>query len=284
MTNPIKWNIIKTLAEIYDNIRVKHMKSLRTKQILDILERDGVANTVSLAEQFNVSIETIRRDFNHLENLGLIKKVYGGAELKSPIVPAIPSFSTRQTHMAAIKAAMAERAVQYIPDGSVVVFDSGTTIFECAKRMTGKKNMKYICTDIHSATELLSHGNSDVYILGGKLTDYGTSSGMFAKEFFAFISDVDFLVMSAEGADPDAGLSNDEINIHKVKQRCLQRTKKTIILLDHAKFAKRGFYKICDFSDVDILITDSGTPQAIINKIRNLGVTVDVVESRSAEY
>lgn len=254
------------------------MKSLRTKQILDILERDGVVNTIALAEQFNVSIETIRRDFNQLENLGFIKKVYGGAELKSQIAPAIPPFKSRQNHMSATKAALGECAVKYIPDGSVVVLGSGTTVFECAKRMTGKKNMNYICTDVHSATELLSQGHPDVYILGGKLTAYGTSSGTFAKEFFSFVSDVDFLVMSAEGADPDAGLSNDEININQVKQRCLQRAKKTILLLDHIKFTKRGFYKTCNFSDVDVLITDSGTPQTIINRIRNLGVTVEVVD------
>lgn len=259
------------------------MKSLRTKQILDILKRDGVVNTIALAEQFDVSIETIRRDFNYLENLDVIKKVYGGAELKSPLAPAIPSLQSRQHHMTATKKALGERAATHIPDGSVVVLDSGTTVFECAKQMAGKKGMNYICADIHSATELLSQGNPDVYILGGKLTAAGTSSGAFAREFFASISDVDFLVMSAEGADPDTGLSNDEISSNQVKQRCLQRAQKTILLLDHTKFAHRGFYKTCDFSDVDILITDSGTPQTIINRIRNLGVAVDVVECPISE-
>lgn len=254
------------------------MKSLRTKQILDILERDGIVNTIALAEQFNVSIETIRRDFNHLENLGLINKVYGGAELKVPTAPPVSSFKSRQTHMAATKAALGRRAISHIPDNSVVVLDSGTTVFECTRLLAGKKNMSYICTDVHSATELLAQGSTNIYILGGKLTPYGTSSGAFAREFLSSISDVDFLLMSADGADPDAGFSSDEININQVKQKCLQKTRNTIVIIDHTKFTKRGFYKTCDFSNIDILITDSGTPQVIINKIRNLGITVDIVE------
>ncbi len=253
------------------------MKSLRTKQIIDILERDGVVNTIALAEQFNCSIETIRRDFDHLENLGIIQKVYGGAELKAPVSPSVSSFANRQSHMAATKAALGKQVVQYIPNGSVVVLDSGTTIFECVRWLSDKKGMSYICSDIHSSQELLSHGSSDVYILGGKLTPYGTSAGAFAKEFLSSLAQVDILLISAEGADPDNGLSNDEFNTNSLKQRCLKKAMKTILVIDHTKFSRRGFYKMCDFSDIDILITDSGTPQMTLTKIRNQGVIVDVV-------
>lgn len=259
------------------------MKSLRTKQIIDILERDGIVNTIALAEQFGCSIETIRRDFNQLENLGIIQKVYGGAELKTPASPSISSFMNRQSHMAATKSALGERASLYIPDNNVVFLDSGTTVFECTRWLSGKHGMNYICSDIHSSRELLSHGDSDIYILGGKLTTYGTSSGAFAKEFLASLAKIDILLISAEGADPDNGLSNDEINTNNLKQRCLKKAEKTILVLDHTKFSQRGFYKMCDFTDIDILITDSGTPQLTLQKIRNQGVTVDVVPCPSEE-
>ena len=58
------------------------MKSYRQKEIVEMLTKKGVIVTSEVAKQFDVSIETIRRDLDQLEKQGLIKKTYGGAEFK----------------------------------------------------------------------------------------------------------------------------------------------------------------------------------------------------------
>ena len=44
-----------------------------------MLQRDGVVKVAKLMEIFQVSIETIRRDLEALEKLGVLTRVYGGA-------------------------------------------------------------------------------------------------------------------------------------------------------------------------------------------------------------
>ena len=51
-----------------------------------------------------------------------------------------------------------------------------------------------------------------------------------------------------------------------------------IAMIDHSKFQKKAFYKMCPFSDIDILITDSLTPKDIVESIRRRGTKVDVVD------
>lgn len=253
------------------------MKKMRQKQIAQMLERDSTVTTAWLAQHFGVSIETIRRDFRQMEKLGMIRKVYGGAERIPSEEPAVSPFPIRYAHLHETKSQLALCAAKYVPEGGVVALDSGTTIFECVKALAQKKNMSYICNDVHSATELLAQGNTDVYLLGGKLTPYGTASGSFASEFLDSISAVDILLMSCDGGDVAGGLSCDDPNINRVKQILVKKAAKTIVVMDHTKFQQRGFYRTCGFSDVDVLITDSETPENVISEIRSRNVIVEII-------
>ena len=51
----------------------------RREQILAMLGRDGSVKVTELVKTFGVSVETIRRDLEALEEEGLLKRVYGGA-------------------------------------------------------------------------------------------------------------------------------------------------------------------------------------------------------------
>ena len=66
--------------------------------------------------------------------------------------------------------------------------------------------------------------------------------------------------------------------INDLKKRYIRSAHKKIALLDHTKFQRKGFYKTCNFTDMDLLITDSKTPADIIDKIRRGGTPVEVVE------
>lgn len=50
------------------------MKDKRQDEILKLLLQEQSIKTESLVSHFNVSIETVRRDINALEQAGLIKK------------------------------------------------------------------------------------------------------------------------------------------------------------------------------------------------------------------
>ena len=245
--------------------------------MIDMLSREGMITTADAAKHFGVSIETIRRDLDQLEKQGILKKTYGGAELKTqPHVWPAP-LKKRMESFRDSKAAIAARAATYIPDNCTVALDAGTTNLELCPYLNEKKNMIIISSDIHSASELLSPGTNKVYMMGGFLTPDGTSSGTFAKEFFNYISGIDIFLFSTDGADPEDGLSTDEAGINDLKKRYVKNAKTRIAMIDHSKFLKKAFYKMCTFSEIDILITDSLTPPDIVESIRRRGTKVDIV-------
>ncbi|MBD4684171.1 DeoR family transcriptional regulator, partial [Xanthomonas citri pv. citri] len=51
----------------------------RHSLIIRYLEEFHQASVLELAEQFNVSVETVRRDLNKLAAEGLLHRTYGGA-------------------------------------------------------------------------------------------------------------------------------------------------------------------------------------------------------------
>ena len=51
----------------------------RKKKIAQLINEEGIVQIQKLADLFNVSIYTIRRDLNDLEKRGVIRKTRGGA-------------------------------------------------------------------------------------------------------------------------------------------------------------------------------------------------------------
>ncbi|HEM7577553.1 TPA: DeoR/GlpR transcriptional regulator, partial [Serratia marcescens] len=51
----------------------------RRNEILALIQANGRVYVNELADKFQVSQETIRRDLNKLEDYRLIKKIHGGA-------------------------------------------------------------------------------------------------------------------------------------------------------------------------------------------------------------
>lgn len=251
------------------------MKDLRQKEILAMLREQHVINTADIAKRFEVSIETIRRDLDQLEKQGVLKKIYGGAELQNmpPVWPA--PLTSRRASFHDDKVSIAAKAITHVPDNCTIALDAGSTIFELCAFLREKKNLTIICGDIHSADALLASGNK-IYMMGGFLTPDGTSSGTFAKEFFNNISNIDLFLCSTDGAYPEDGLSTDEAGINDLKKRYIKKAKRRIAMIDHSKFQKRAFYKMCEFADLDLVITDRQTPPEIVEKLQRMGVEVEL--------
>ena len=138
--------------------------------------------------------------------------------------------------------------------------------------------MIYLCSDIHLVRELITAESNRVFMLGGFITPFGSSMGSYVKEFLSSITDIDYYLLSADGAASVEGLSMDIEEINQLKKRLLRKAKTKIALIDHSKFRKRGFYKLCDFNELDLLITDSLTPPDIVERIRRTGVDVQIAE------
>ena len=55
----------------------------RRNKIVQMISSTRMVKVSELIKTFNVSIETIRRDLEYLEDRGYLRRVYGGAVVKS---------------------------------------------------------------------------------------------------------------------------------------------------------------------------------------------------------
>lgn len=254
------------------------LKYVRQKELIDTIQNQGYINAAAAAKKFGVSIATIRRDLNQLEHQGLLEKKYGGAKLPPGSSINMLPFALRQSHFHSSKAAIAAAALKHIPDGATIALDAGSTLFEVALRLNEKNNLVIISSDVISANEMLKHEKNQVYMMGGFLTKDGSSSGDFAEDFINKITNIDIFLCSCDGANPKYGISNENLNISNLKSNYMKKARKTIALIDHSKFSQNAFYKMCDFSEIDLLITDSATPDEILNELRVTGVNIEIAK------
>src|SRR3954469_20722783 len=101
----------------------------RQQEILRLARDGGRVDVVSLAEEFQVTAETIRRDLKALDRAGLIRRVHGGA-IPAGRLDFEPDLSERESTAAGEKDRIARAALAELPaegnEGSVLI-DAGTT-------------------------------------------------------------------------------------------------------------------------------------------------------------
>ena len=110
------------------------VRELRLRRLQETVLRHGSVEVESIAQELDVSRETIRRDLSALASQGLVQRTRGGATAPGGSLTEL-DLSVRSTEHHAAKAAIA----RYVPaslveDGTSVALDTGTT----ARRSPGR--------------------------------------------------------------------------------------------------------------------------------------------------
>ena len=108
---------------------IKLTKPERQKLITDKLKEYPALRVSELSQDIGVSTETIRRDLDELESLGLISRTYGGA---APAITKEPSFKQREMVNVKQYEIIARATCHYINDGEVLAIGSSVTTLQVA--------------------------------------------------------------------------------------------------------------------------------------------------------
>ena len=118
----------------------------RFNKILEELAENGAVKNVDLSRSLGVSESTVRRDINELDEMGKLKKVFGGAiGLKRPVNTKEDDVVTKASAHVREKDAIARYAAGLIRDDDAVFIDAGTT----TERMTE------ICREVFRQSNIL---------------------------------------------------------------------------------------------------------------------------------
>src|SRR5919202_294700 len=166
----------------------------RRRRIQGLLAHRGEVAIVPLADEFDVSEMTIRRDLESLEDAGVARRVRGGA-IATVSRGYEPPFAARATAQHPAKRAIAAAAARLLADGETAILDVGTTALELARRLRGRRGVTLVTPSTPAALELANEPNMRVVLTGG-IVRAGELSlvGAFAERAFAELNcDVVFL-------------------------------------------------------------------------------------------
>lgn len=270
--------VIVIYSKFIGHIIVKsHKTSKRQIAILDYIRQQGTATVAELAEGLHVSDETIRRDAKLLETKGAILKLHGALAL--PHLAGEAPFERRLRENANTKRAIAKRACQFVEDGDSIMIDTGTTTSIFAQELRMKRNLTIVTNSSDIARTLATVNGNTVYMAGGALQgDNGAAFGPTAVEFFARFR-VKHAFISIGALDASNGPMDAHLNEADIAHMALSRAEHRVILSDSSKFGKTALVKVCEFSEINRLITDQ-LPDAILGAaLEAAGVSINLTTS-----
>ncbi|WP_423919411.1 DeoR/GlpR family DNA-binding transcription regulator [Frigoribacterium sp. 2-23] len=248
---------------------------VRHREILDELHRSGRVQVDDLADQLGTSAMTIRRDLEHLAGVGALRRVRGGAVGAALHGEGFP-FSVRAVENEDLKARLAAAAVAYIDDGEAVIVDSGTTGAAAAAELAHRR-VTVMPLSLQGIAALATSHSVNLVLSGGSVRGVeGTIIGPIAERTIASLR-FDTAILTACAADPAAGVTAFDLGDAAIKQALVAAAARTILIAEGAKFSLRSLAIVCALEDVDVLVTDSSAPPAVLDRLREAGVQVTVV-------
>ena len=134
------------------------MSNFRQREILELARKDGKVTVDGLAEAYNVTVQTIRRDLSELAESGKLERVHGGAVIPSGVVNIV--YDERRRLNEEGKRAIAEHCAQAIPHGASVFMNIGTSTEAVAQEMLHHENLLVVTNNLNIANILAANQRS----------------------------------------------------------------------------------------------------------------------------
>ncbi len=242
-------------------MKTRQSAKQRSEYILRLLQQSGEISAEHLCSQLKVSIATIRRDLDELQNRGMLRRTHGGAVNLAPLLYEPfhdSSFREQMEEHATEKRSIAIAAADLIADGETICLAPGTTTTEVVRSLRHRKNITVVVNSVNMAMELSQHQDLQVVVVGGTLRpNWFSLVGPLTEAAMQHIFP-DKLFLGVAGIHPEKGLSARNADAASAIRVMIRNAKQRIVVADHSKLQTVSTYRICGIEDVDLLITDSG--------------------------
>ena len=248
------------------------VKNEREREIVNILkERHGFVTVGELCAALYASESSVRRDLTALEEKGIIRRSYGGAELIT-VYTSCANFNHRTHHNADAKKIIAAKAASLIKDGDVIFLDQSSTSFFLANELLNNRTLTVVSNNIE-IINLLSGTEIKTMSSGGTLSSENRMClvGADAQYIFDRVC-ADIVFFSAKSLTDDGVICDCNREEVLVREAMIRNAARKVFLCDSEKFGTRSAYKQCDLGDVDILVSESPAAVRYAEGRRNLQV------------
>lgn len=219
----------------------------------------GFASLPELAEELQVSESTIRRDLDYLEDVGSAKRTHGGV-FYTGAAPKLPPFDERQPAQWDKKKLIAEEAAKLVEDGDAVLLDGGSTTYEVARLLVGRR-LQIVTNSLPVANLFASSATSDLVLVGGYVYPRtGVALGPYANAMLERLN-VRRTILSVSGVN-ERGFFNSNLLLVETEQAMMRAADEVIVVADSTKFGRQSLAHLCALADIQHLVVDHEiTPQ-----------------------
>ena len=231
----------------------------RRELILAEVERVGGVRVSELTDLLGVSDMTVRRDLEHLEAHGWLRKVHGGAVLAASSSEE-PGFEAKSVLQQPAKRAIAARAAQLL-DKSAIALSAGTTTWMLARHIQAGSQPLAVVTNSTTVADVLAAGSRpadlNVILTGGSRTPSAALVGPIADRAISSLH-VDRLFLGVHGMDARSGFTTPNLAEAQTNMALIASARQVVVLADSTKWGTAGLADFGRLSIADVLITDDG--------------------------
>lgn len=246
---------------------------IRLAQILEDLSQKRRVDVAYLAEKYQVSLVTIRKDLTELEARGLLHREQGFAVLNEK-----NSMYRRLASNHLTKRRLAKAAAALVKDGDTIMIESGSCCILLADELSKtKKNITIITNSVFMADYVGQSPNLHLVLLGG---NYQPNSQSMVGPIARSVADtfhVKLFFAGTDGYRPGFGFTGDNSLRVELLHHMASSAEQLIILTESEKFNNQGVVPLFSFQQIHRIITDSLIPDAIKRELRDTHIRITTI-------
>ena len=248
------------------------MNRIRQEKIKKYVESKSIATIQELRELFpEVSLMTLHRDLNALEEMGIITKYRGGVRSVHQLDDI--EFNIRMKENTVGKTSMMKKAMKLLRPQSSIFLDTSTSNIILARNLPDMDvNITTISPNI--ALELCRLKNATINLCGGMMNPRTLSvSGIHTLEILEKIN-IDLAFIGVSGCSSEVGFTCGTEADMLVKRAVIKKARTRVVLCGADKLKRLMPYTFAGFSDVDYIISDEPLPEDFASKCEESGVKI----------
>lgn len=230
----------------------------RKSAIREKLQEYKSVRITELADQLNVTKETIRRDLREMEQDGELIRTHGGAYILEGVQNDI-DISTRQVLKIPEKELIAQKCDAIIQTGDLIFLDGSTTCWFLARKLCHRK-LTVLTTSLEIADILSASDTVKLHVVGGEFShqnrDFiGAGTVQTLERYY-----VDKAIISCRSIHMTYGITDTSDNYAKLHYTALQHARRKYLVVDHSKLDNVSFSHVAPLNSVDGIVMDREFP------------------------
>lgn len=228
----------------------------RQVEILALVEEHGYATLESLAERYNVSMQTVRRDVIALSNAERLQRFHGGAGPIEREEATRLDYHAKRNIAQLEKTEIGKNAARHIADRSTLFLDVGTTIEACASALASKRGLTIFTNSLPTAMKFDPQEHS-VFVLGGRMA--GRDGSVVGLDAVNQISEVnfDYALIACSTVDESGRVMDFDIDKIAIKKAAMKAAGQSFLLATQSKFGRSALAVIEHIERFDNVFSSS---------------------------